>query len=75
MLQDMKSGALQYFLWYNGLRMDRVAPFLFCATNMHHVQLATTCNLFLCVAQVHCSEMIFAVDDVTLTFIDGHVAV
>lgn len=55
--------------------MDRVAPFLFCATNMHHIQLTTRSNLFLHVAWVHYSEMIFEVDGITLPFIDSDIAV
>lgn len=47
MLRDAKSGVVQYFLQYSGLRMDRFAPFLFCAINVHYVQLTTTTNLFL----------------------------
>lgn len=70
MLQDVKSGVVQYFLQYSGLRMDRFAPLLFCAINVHRVQLTTTSNLFLHVVWVHYSEMIFEVDGITLPFID-----
>lgn len=68
MLQDVKS--VQYLLQYSGLRMDRVAPFLFCATNIHYVQLTATGNLFLHVVPVQYSEIIFEVDGITLAFIN-----
>lgn len=68
MLPDVKSGAVQYFLQYSGLRMDRVEPFLFCATNTHHVQLTATSNLLLHVVSVHYSEMIVEVDSIALPF-------